>query len=305
MQIFKQVVFRFAIVTWVGLLPALLGQSLSLAQDANLQTLIQRLDQVHEDLRILQKDYYRGQKTGATRLPSGAAIKKGDGRLADAEIRMSNLESQMRGLTGQLEEISHRMQNVLRRLDGLVKDVDFRLAEIESRLTETVGLSGANDGAKKAVGLTTNQQNMPKQTVNLATDDPSVLPQGTPKERYKYAYSLLTKMRLVEAEAAFQEFLEQHEGDPLASNAQYWLGETYYARQNLSEATRAFLVGIQRYPNSAKAPDSMLKLGISLAKLGKSEDSCAAFLEMQTKFPNLRARLRKRLLKEMKTADCN
>ena len=56
MQIFIKTIFGFVLVTWVGLLPVLVGQSLSLAQDTNLQTLIQRLDQVHEDLRILQKD---------------------------------------------------------------------------------------------------------------------------------------------------------------------------------------------------------------------------------------------------------
>ena len=112
-------------------------------------------------------------------------------------------------------------------------------------------------------------------------------------------------MQLADAETAFQEFLEKHGDDKLASNAQYWLGETYYARQNLPEATRAFLVGIQRYPNSTKAPDSMLKLGISLGKLGKNDDSCAAFLEMQQKFQNLRPRLHKRMIKEMKAANCN
>ena len=49
----------------------------------------------------------------------------------------------------------------------------------------------------------------------------------------------------------------------------------------------------------------MLKLGISLSKLGKNEDSCAAFLEMQNKFPSLQNRLRKRLLKEMTVGGCN
>jgi len=73
----------------------------------------------------------------------------------------------------------------------------------------------------------------------------------------------------------------------------------------LYHATRAFLIGIQRYLNSQKAPDTWLKLGISLAKLGKSEDSCAAFLEMQNRFPNLQNRLRKRVLKKMKAGGCN
>ena len=305
MRFFPQAITRLTIAALMAILPMVFMQSAPLAQDANLQTLIQRLGQVQEDLRILQKDYYRGQKTGASRISQSLDEAKDGGRLADAEIRMSNLESQMRGLTGQLEELGHGLHTVLGRLDKLVKDVDFRLTEIENRLVQTASLPGKQNTNNNGTGLTPAQQKSQKQTNYQLAPDSAVQPKGTPLERYKFAYSLLTKMQLDEAETAFKEFLEQHGDNKLASNAQYWLGETFYARQNLPEATRAFLVGIQRYPNSTKAPDSMLKLGISLAKLGKNEDSCAAFTEMQSKFPNLRNRLRKRMLKEMNAAGCN
>lgn len=284
------------------------------AQNAQLQTLIQRLDRMGEDLRILQKDYYRGQKTGASRLQAGQSIgSKDGGRLADAEIRMSNLEADMRRLTGQLEEVRHGMATMLRRLDGLVKDVDFRLTEIERGIAKAPGrngtapVAGSNAppgtlGATASLGAPATSAKSDQRT---AAGSSTVLPQGTPIEQYNYAYSLLTKMQLQDAEAAFQEFLAQHGEDPLAGNAQYWLGETYYARQNLAEAARAFLTGIQRYPNSAKAPDSLLKLGISLSKLGKMEDACAAFLEMQRKFTSLRTQVRKRMLREMKAVGCS
>ena len=211
----------------------------------------------------------------------------------------------MRRLTGQLEDVGHGMQTMLQRLDSLVKDVDFRLTEIELRLARTLGSPEAARSTEKAGKVAGTQQEALNQSNSVAIKNPSILPEGTPEERYKYAYSLLITTQWTKAETAFQEFLDQHGDDKLAGNAQYWLGETFYARQNLHEATRAFLVGIQRYPNSMKAPDTMLKLGISLAKLGKSEDSCAAFLEMQNKFPNLRNRLRKRLLKEMTVGGCN
>ncbi|MFP6705571.1 MAG: tol-pal system protein YbgF, partial [Alphaproteobacteria bacterium] len=271
-----------------------------------------------EDLRILQKDYYRDQKTGAARLTAeqlagsirgaeGRGARDG-GRLADAEIRMSNLESEMRRLTGQLEEVRHGMARMLQRLDGLVKDVDFRLTEIEHRLSKAPGKAAKTAATTGAAGSDAslpiaNAEKQNQQTE--AAPATTVLPRGTPIERYNYAYSLLTKMRLQDAEAAFLEFLAQHGDDPLAGNAQYWLGETYYARQNLGEAARTFLIGIQRYPNSSKAPDSMLKLGISLSKLGKVEDACAAFLEMQRKFANLRSQVRKRMLREMKAVGCS
>ena len=305
MQQISQAIIISTLVAWVGFLSVLFVTSTPLAQDANLQTLIQRLNRVQEDLRILQKDYYRGQKTGGSRMPVGSASKRDKGRLVDAEIRMSNLEAEMRRLTGQLEDVGHGMQTMLQRLDSLVKDVDFRLTEIEHRLAQTLESPEAAGSTKKAGKVADTQQEALDQSNSVAVKNASILPEGTPEERYKYAYSLLITTQWAKAETAFQEFLDQHGDDKLAGNAQYWLGETFYARQNLHEATRAFLVGIQRYPNSMKAPDTMLKLGISLAKLGKNDDSCAAFLEIQNKFPNLRNRLRKRLLKEMTVGGCN
>ena len=305
MQQISRAIIISTLVAWVGFLSVLFVTSTPLAQDKNLQTLIQSLNRVQEDLRILQKDYYRGQKTGGSRTPVGSASKRDKGRLVDAEIRMSNLEAEMRRLTGQLEDVGHGMQTMLQRLDSLVKDVDFRLTEIELRLARTLGSPEAARSTEKAGKVAGTQQEALNQSNSVAIKNPSILPEGTPEERYKYAYSLLITTQWTKAETAFQEFLDQHGDDKLAGNAQYWLGETFYARQNLHEATRAFLVGIQRYPNSMKAPDTMLKLGISLAKLGKSEDSCAAFLEMQNKFSSLRNRLRKRLLKEMTVGGCN
>ena len=105
MQQISRAIIISTLVAWIGFLSVLFMTSTPLAQDTNIQTLIQRLNRVQEDLRILQKDYYRGQKTGVSRMPVGSTIKKDKGRLVDAEIRMSNLEAEMRRLTGQLEDV--------------------------------------------------------------------------------------------------------------------------------------------------------------------------------------------------------
>jgi TolA-binding protein len=101
---------------------------------------------------------------------------------------------------------------------------------------------------------------LPK-TDTASLNTTSVLPKGTPIERYNYIYSLLLKEQLPEAEVAFKEFLEKHGDDDLAGNAQYWLGEIYYARNKLSEAARAFLQPSaeyrrQRLGNVPRLPDA-------------------------------------------------
>ena len=282
----------------------------ALAQNADLQTLTQRIERLQRDLLTLEKDYYRGQKRGAPKQgvagPAGAG--SDPGQLANAEIRMSNLESEMRGLTGQLEEVRHGMQTMLKRLDGLVSDVEFRLTEIERRPTNAPR-SGAKASdatgeteAGKAPGLAPGLGKQP--AVEPSAPLPA-LPKGSVMERYNYAYSLLLKMRLDEAEAAFKEFLAQHGDDAMAGNAQYWLGETYYTRSKLNEAAQSFLFGLERYPNSRKAPASMLKLGITLHKMGQKEEACATYLEMQKLYPNLQANVRKRMQQEMKAGGCS
>ena len=104
------------------------------------------------------------------------------------------------------------------------------------------------------------------------------LPPGTPKSQYEYAVSLMLKQQnFSRAEKALMAFLEKHPQDDLASNAQYWLGETYYVRKNYQDAAFAFAEGYQRYPKSRKAPDNLLKLGMSLSRMNKREEACTAF----------------------------
>jgi tol-pal system protein YbgF len=112
------------------------------------------------------------------------------------------------------------------------------------------------------------------------------LPAGTPQERYNYAYKLLVQSDYADAESAFREFLGAHPQDALAGNAQYWLGETYYVRGQYEPAAQAFLQGYQGYPKGAKAPDSLLKLGMSLSAMKKNPEACAALGQLGKDFPS-------------------
>ena len=104
-------------------------------------------------------------------------------------------------------------------------------------------------------------------------------------------------------ERAFKEFLAQHPTDPLAGSAQYWLGETYYAQNDYKRAAANFLQGYKKYPGSRRAPDSLLKLGISLNRLGQSEQACAAYAAVSAEYPKA-VDARKRAQAEAKRAGC-
>jgi tol-pal system protein YbgF len=126
---------------------------------------------------------------------------------------------------------------------------------------------------------------------------------GSPEQVYEGAYDQYTNRQFGEAEAGFRLFLSRHRDHELAGNAQYWLGETYYVQGKYKDAARSFLAGFQTYPKSPRAPNALVKLGMSLNKLGQKEQACGAFAEVPKKYPAA-ADARNQALREMKRAGC-
>jgi tol-pal system protein YbgF len=131
-----------------------------------------------------------------------------------------------------------------------------------------------------------------------------ILPQGTAKEQYDFAFGLLRQANYDNAELALQEFVKRYPKEKLASNARYWLGETYYVRAAYVQAAEVFLEGYQADPKGPKAPDSLLKLGMSLAGLDKKSDACAAFDKVSKDFPEASAGIHNTIAREKQKNSC-
>lgn len=130
------------------------------------------------------------------------------------------------------------------------------------------------------------------------------LPQGSSKDQYDYAFDLLKRAEYAQAEAALRQFVTAHPADPLAGNAQYWLAETYYVRNNYSEAATQFLKGYQTYPQSPKAADNLFKLGVTLTILGKVQDACSAFQRFDREYASAPGVLKRRVTDERQRLGC-
>ena len=312
----------------------------ALAQSNEFGAMRDAVERMRQDLADLQRYVYRDATPAAPTSLSAPSRQDDNGslerRAVDALVRVTTLEGELRGLTGLIEEINHKVDNAGRRLDKLVEDVDFRLAAIERSLEEISGMTKQEMAAvppvagtpaagqnfrtapastEKGVLGTLPVQALPAegQAVQTAAATPEVpkpvLPEGTPKERYDYALGLLREgllrsQDLVRAEHAFKEFLVSHADDSLADNARYWLGESYYVREDFNQAAAAFIEGYKSSPSGAKAPDNLLKLGMSLSRLSRGDDACAAFQELNDNFPERADRIKYRTQKEWQKAGC-
>lgn len=125
------------------------------------------------------------------------------------------------------------------------------------------------------------------------TPQMTTLPAATPEAEYEFAYDLLLQRDYPRAEAVLADFVVRHPNHPLAGNAQYWLGETFYVRQNYMAAARTFATGWEDYPESTKAPHMLLKLGMSLNALKRTDDACITFTKLIDEHPQATASVRR------------
>jgi tol-pal system protein YbgF len=130
------------------------------------------------------------------------------------------------------------------------------------------------------------------------------LPAGSASEQYNFAFGLLKQADYPAAEEALKSFIRQHPDDGLAGSAQYWLGETFYQRERFADAASAFAEGYKRYPKGTKAPDNLLKLGMSLARANQKQNACTVLAQLDHDFPNSGNAIKERAKDEKKKLGC-
>ncbi len=126
----------------------------------------------------------------------------------------------------------------------------------------------------------------------------------SPKEEYDAAYAHIQSKDYALAEQGFREFLRKHMGDRLVPDAQYWLGESLFQRQLYRDAAENFLNLSTKFETSAKAPESLLRLGQSLAALGEKNAACATLAEIGRKYPRASLGVKRGAEREQKRASC-
>ena len=90
----------------------------------------------------------------------------------------------------------------------------------------------------------------------------------------------------------------------LAGNAQYWFAETFRIRQLYVDAASAYLEGYQKYPKSEKAPDNLLKLGVSLVQIGEKDQGCMMITSLEKEYPKASQSILQKAKYEEKKFEC-
>ncbi|NJB69416.1 tol-pal system protein YbgF [Desulfobaculum xiamenense] len=124
---------------------------------------------------------------------------------------------------------------------------------------------------------------------------------STAKSLYDSALGQLLAGQTKPAREKLESFLKSYPRHPLAPNARYWLGETYYHEKRYPEAVVAFKEVHRLHPRHEKAAAALLKLGYSYAQLG-DRDNARFYLDVLVQdYPKSEpATLARKRLKAMK-----
>ncbi len=225
---------------------------------------------------------------------SGAASAQSNLSVIDG--RISQLEQEIRRLTGKIEEQSYQIKQLENELERRVSDAEIRLNDLEKSSRNGSAVSSYN--APDVISTDNGMENQSSADI-ASPSSPSPRHWEAPKadtlgqisnqidpatREYEEAFATLRNGNYDLAEQQFQAFLDKNTDHSLKNNAQYWLAETYYVRNQYDRAAKGFATAYQADPKGQKAPDNLLKLGLSLAGLGKNEDACIAFSQLLSSF---------------------
>jgi tol-pal system protein YbgF len=183
--------------------------------------------------------------------------------LLELAQRIDALQADLRNIRGEVDLLQNQSEGGKAQSRTLYGDLEKRLAALET--LGGVGAPGAGTLTPTAGGAAGEQ----------AT--------------YDAAFNALKGADYPKAIQTFKGFLSAYPASPLASNAQYWLGEAYYVTRDYEEAMAAFRKVTTDWPDSRKAPDALVKVGFTQAAIGRSGDARATLEEVTRRYPGTEA----------------
>ena len=127
---------------------------------------------------------------------------------------------------------------------------------------------------------------------------------SNPGDLYQSAYGHVLSGDYSIAEQQFRDYLDAFPEGDKAADASFWMGEAQYSQGKYSDAAKTFLNAHQTYGKSPKAPEMLLKLGMSLGALDNKETACATLREVTKRYPKASSAVKAKVTSEQSRFGC-
>ena len=278
----------------------------SSASASSIEDIIAKINTIENRIKVLEKATFNKTNSSLNNFSAGNY----ESIITKQSIQISELQNQIQELTGSIEEVLFSLQTLITNFNNFKADTEMRFSDanintivsndqaaiLNENSTLDYDLAPKNLGTLE-VPLEDNDSVASEQEIVATIDQESliliedkkpellILPEGSEVEQYNFSINLLTSGDYEGAEGALKEFIKISKDENLLSNSYFWLAETYYVRENFKDAAKNYLSLYQNHSDSSKAPSGLLKLGISLVKMGQLEQGCASLAKLRISYP--------------------
>jgi tol-pal system protein YbgF len=291
--------------------------------DEKLNAIVDQIQIISKDIKTLEKAVYKSSDVVSSSRSSNSSLN--EDILTKHLLKLNELEDQFRELTNKFEEVNFKMDKLSTRITKIQSDNQLRFSDLETsednigvkkKSKQKINLPGSTKPQDFGAAPGYETSNLPERqetssvesTATVITEErekkESLLPNKPPKDQYEFAISFMKIGDYETAEFALKEFITKNKDHDLAGNAQYWYGETFRIRQLYSDAATAYLNGYQNYPKSQKAPDNLLKLGITMVQLGEKDQGCTMIAGIKKQYPKASKSVLQKAQYEQKKFKC-
>ncbi|MBI4366752.1 MAG: tol-pal system protein YbgF [Deltaproteobacteria bacterium] len=194
---------------------------------------------------------------------------------ATAEVGMQADQARvdLQAIHGSIDGVAQQLRRSNEEANRFRQDVDERLRTIEEQMR-----------------LAPRPATMP-----ATTPSPSAPPTAPPSssaavsdpvsQEYQKALSLVHAGDYLNAANAFRQFVQTNSRSALAPNAQFWVGDCYFAMKDYQRAIKEYQVVAERFPRHEKANTALYKQGLAFENLGMKEEAKLFWQKLVAKAP--------------------
>lgn len=226
----------------------------------------------------------------------GTRIAAVETRTARIEDRLTAVEKSQRDLTTSVQQLDQSVREQTELVREGRATSDERQRELERALQILAQRVDESGELYRELKDTVHYRAVPGDSTAAAAGAGG----GSPRAIYDAAYQDLTRGNHGLAILGFQEVIAKYGASELADNAQYWIGESYYAQKEFKQALAEFQKTVSTYPQGDKVPAALLKSGLCLQQLGDQPAARSTYESLVSRYPESEeARLARTKIQEM------
>lgn len=269
----KNLAFRFAILAAI----VIFGTQLGFPASKEIIQMMTELDNLQQEVQNLQRTVDTQTAVLKTLVQqtndSVNGMKAVIGQMQEAEQRnLASTANRFDAMNGQVQELSANIDEA----KGEIAKLSDQLAQTQKTLETINTPPSANASSPGLPGAAPNG--------SAAAAEPPPVPD--PSALYNSAYADYTQGQYALAIQGFQQYLQDYGNTDLASNAQFYVGDSYYLQKQYKEAIQEYDKCIERYPKGNKTAAAYLKKGYALISLKEDAAGRRELLALVRRYPN-------------------